>query len=106
MRSDEALSTLVEVLEQIGDLVPEDKEAWDSQSVLRLAIERLWIVAGNVAEEYRRSKGIAPGVGPWAELVGYRNLLAHALPGDISSDRVWVDTDSDLSRILGEVRAD
>ncbi len=43
-------------------------------------------------------------VEPWAELSGYRNRLAHALPGDISTDRIWADTRADLSRILAEVR--
>ncbi len=33
------------------------------------------------------------------------NLLAHALPGDISSDRVFVDSTTDLGRILDQVRA-
>jgi hypothetical protein len=36
--------------------------------------------------------------------VGYRNLLAHALPGDLSSDRIWGDTSSDVDRILADVR--
>ena len=33
-----------------------------------LAIERLWIIAGNEAEEYRRGGQVDPGVEPWAEL--------------------------------------
>jgi uncharacterized protein with HEPN domain len=44
-------------------------------------------------------------VEPWTELVGYRNRLAHALPGDISSDRVFADTVSDLDRIIRHVRS-
>ena len=36
-----------------------------------------------------------PGLEPWAELAGYRNRLAHALPGDLSSDRIWTDTTAD-----------
>ncbi len=36
-------------------------------------------------------RGIAAGVEPWSALVGYRNLRAHALTGDISSDRVYAD---------------
>lgn len=76
----------------------------DEQPVTRLAIERLWITAANLAEIYRMDQGLATGTEPWAELVGYRNLLAHALPGDISSDRVFADSTTDLARILDQVR--
>jgi len=86
--ADEALAALLETLEEIRQVLPADKQTWDSDSTVRLAVERLWIIAGNVAEEYRRVTGIATGVEPWAELAGYRNRLAHALPGDLSTDRI------------------
>ena len=72
---------------------------------LRLATERLWITAGNAAEEYRHAAGIEVGIEPWAELVAYRNRLAHTLPGDLSTDRIWTDSTSDLNRLLAKVRA-
>lgn len=95
---------LVEVLEQIDELLPDDKAGWDADVRTRLAIERLWITAGNVAEVHRTSAGLDVGTGPWAELYRLRNLLAHALPGDLSSDRLWVETVNDLPRLLAEVR--
>ena len=76
---------LVEVLEQIGDLLPDDRDGWDNDVRTRLAVERLWITAGNVAEAHRIAAGLDVGAGPWAELYRLRNLLAHALPGDLSS---------------------
>jgi len=69
-------------------------------------VERVWITAGNLAETYRIDKGIGSGVEPWSELAGYRNLLAHALPGDISSDRVFADSSADVASILEQVRAE
>jgi hypothetical protein len=102
--ADEAIDALVNVLEELVSIVPVDKSAWDAEPVIRLAAERLWITAGNVAEEYRRSAGLEPGTGPFAELAGYRNRLAYALPGDLSTDRIWADTSTDLIRILDEVR--
>ncbi len=104
MTADEALATLIAVLEEIEGLLPADKARWDSDVVVRLAVERLWITAGSISEEYRRAAGIDAGVEPWAELAGYRNRLAHALPGDLSSDRIWIDTTTDVGRILAEVR--
>ena len=105
MTADEALDALVATLEQLRSLLPGDKTIWDEQPVFRLAVERLWITAGNLAETHRTAKGIESGVDPWAELVGYRNLLAHAIPGDISADRVFADTTADIDRLIQQAQA-
>lgn len=99
------LATLKSTLRQIQSLTPADKAAWDADPGGRLAIERLWIMTGNTAEAYRKAIDIPPGVEPWAELYGFRSVLAHALPGDIASDRVWHETTVDLSRLLEQVEA-
>lgn len=104
MNADEALAELLATLGQLRQLFPSDKATWDRQPVVRLAVERLWITAGNLAEAYRIERGIASGVEPWSELAGYRHLLAHALPGDLSTDRVFSDSTADLDRIFAEVR--
>ncbi|HVM00665.1 MAG TPA: hypothetical protein VM324_15355 [Egibacteraceae bacterium] len=52
----------------------------DSDEVRRLAIERLWTVAGHLTEPLRKAAELPPGVDPWAELYGFRSVLAHALP--------------------------
>lgn len=103
MNAGDALAELFVVLSQLRQLLPNDKGVWDRQPVLRLAVERIWITACNLAEAYRIEQGIASGVEPWSELVGYRHLLARALPGDISSDRVFADGAADLDRILTEI---
>ncbi len=104
MTPEQARDALVTTLEQLGQIFPLDKANWDSRLVVRLAVERLWITAGNLAEAYRLGSGIESGVEPWSGLVGYRHLLAHALTGDISSDRVYADTSADLARLANEVR--
>lgn len=106
MNEDEALDALVATLEQLRRILPSDKSTWDGQAVVRLAVERLWITAGNLAETYRSERGFPAGAEPWSELAGYRHLLAHALPGDLSSDRIFADTTADLDRILDAVRAE
>ena len=95
MTSAALLATLQSTLRRIDALTPSDKPAWEADEVRRLAIERLWIAAGNLAEAYRKAAELPPGVEPWAELYGFRSVLAHALPGDISSDvsgmrRPWI----------------
>ena len=52
MTAEEALTSLIQTLDQIRGLIPAEKASWDGDLVLRLAIERLWITAGNCAEEY------------------------------------------------------
>ena len=104
MNASEALDALIATLEQLDELLPHDKASWDSDVVIRLAVERLWISAGNLAEAYRMEQGVPTGVEPWSELAGYRHLLAHALPGDLSPDRVFADTIADLGRILNDLR--
>jgi uncharacterized protein with HEPN domain len=101
----ELLDALAAVLAELRSVMPTDKQEWDRSPLVRLAIERLWIAAGNTAEAYRRALDLAPGVEPWSELTGYRNLLAHALPGDVAPDRVWADTTADLDRISAAVDA-
>ena len=54
--NDAALLALLEsTLRQIQSLTPAYKAAWDADEVRRLAIERLWTVAGNLAETYRKA---------------------------------------------------
>jgi uncharacterized protein with HEPN domain len=105
VNADEALDALIATFQQLRQIIPEDKSVWDDEILVRLAVERLWITAGNLAEMYRIEEGIAASVEPWSELAGYRNLIAHALPGDLSSDRVFADTTADLERILNDVRS-
>ena len=102
MTPDEAHSALLDTLNELRRTLPTTKDAWDMDAVVRLALERLWKTAGNTAEEYRRA-GIDSGVEPWSELVAYRNRLAHALPGDLSADRIWFDTTTDIDRIVADV---
>ena len=104
MTADEVLDALIATLEQLRQMLPGDKAVWDDEVLVRLAVERLRIGAGNLAEAYRIERGIAAGIEPWSELFGFRHLLAHALPGDLSSARVFADTTADLDRIIDEVR--
>jgi hypothetical protein len=48
--TDEVLDALVATLEQLRQILPGAKAKWDSDVLVRLAVERLWITAGNLAE--------------------------------------------------------
>lgn len=105
MTVDELFAALVRTLDRIAELAALGKERWDADELLRLAIQRLWITAGNYAEEYRKAAGIDLGVNPWAELYDYRCILAHHLPEELSEERVWHDTLNDVDRLRDHVRS-
>ena len=100
MTDAELVDALAATLANRRAILPSSKIEWDEDPLVRLAVERLWIMAGNTSAAYLRSVGLPAGVEPWGELAGYRNLLAPALAGDVSSDRVWADTTTDLDRII------
>jgi uncharacterized protein with HEPN domain len=98
------LDQLLATLLRITALVPDSLATWREDELRQLAVERLWITAGNLADVYRLTADIEAGVGPWAELHRFRSLLAHALPGDLSEERVWYESVTDLPRLTEEVQ--
>jgi uncharacterized protein with HEPN domain len=90
-------------LEQISDLAGLGRERYDRDLLVRLAIQRLWITAGNYAEAYRAAIGAETGTRPWSELYGYRSILAHMLPEEINDERVWFETVEGVQRLQDEL---
>lgn len=97
------LEGLAAELEAIDRLVQRGRSASDDDELVRLAIERRWITAGNYAEQYRMAMHLPTGTDPWVELYDYRCLLAHALPEQLDHERVWLDTISDIARLRASV---
>ena len=98
------VNELGSVLSSIARLAAEGRELFDADPRQRWSIERLWIFAGNLAEQHRRANGLPSGAEPWAELVGIRNVYAHYTPEAINPNRVWHDTIGDIDRISASVR--
>ena len=100
------LGELVEVLRQIQALVLEGRDAFDTDSRQRWSIERLWIHAGNLAND------LALGTIPTevvSDLVGVRVVYAHIWPSNLDANRVWEDSqqvNDILARIVGDVASD
>lgn len=105
MTAAELLDLLDQTLVRIQELLPSSEQAWLDDEVKRLAVERLWITAGNVAEAYRRVTDHAERVEPWSRLYTYRNWLAHVLPPDHSPLRAYRESSSALPGLLQQVRA-
>jgi len=90
-------------LEHLFQLAVSGRERYDTDVLVRLAVQRLWITAGNYAEAYRAAAGIQTGTQPWSELYGYRSVLAHMLPEEINDDRVWFETLDGVQRLRTEL---
>jgi hypothetical protein len=89
VRPAELLTGLARELDAIAELVARGREAWETDELIRLSVERRWIIAGNYAESYRLAAGVAVTTDPWSELYDYRCLLAHALPELLEPERIW-----------------
>jgi len=100
----EVLVALLGTLGEIEALVGFGRERYDADRLLRLGVQRLWINAGNYAGEYRNDAGIRSGIEPWSGLYGYRSILAHQLPEDLSEDRVWHDTTASVATLRSQVQ--
>lgn len=74
------LAGLARELAAIEALAARGRGAWETDELLRLAL------------------GLGAASDPWTELYDYRCLLAHALPEQLDSERVWYDTVGDVSR--------
>ena len=93
------LGELVEVLRQIQSLVLQGRDAFDADPRQRWSIERLWIHAGNLAND------LEPGTVPAevvADLVGVRVVYAHIWPSNLDPNRVWDDS-QEIHDILAQL---
>lgn len=103
MTAADLLAGLSRTLEHLSRIAALGRDRYDGELLLRLAIQRLWITAGNYAEAYRVAAGLEAGTPPWSELYGYRSVLAHMLPEEISDDRVWFETVEGVGRLRAEL---
>jgi uncharacterized protein with HEPN domain len=71
---------------------------FESDKLLRYAVERQLIVIGEAAKRLSESfKASTPTV-PWKAIVGLRNILAHEY-GEILAERVWLVATRDLKSL-------
>lgn len=91
------------MLEGLAELVQLGRERYDADRLVRWSIERLWILAGNLAEVHCQATGMSTGVEPWSALIAERNVLAHYAPDDVTPARLWFDTVSDVASLQLQV---
>jgi hypothetical protein len=77
------LAALADTLDHLARLLEAGRDNYDTNQATRLALQRLWIAAGECARRYCNTTGIDVGAEPWSSLWAYRNFLAHHLPAEI-----------------------
>jgi uncharacterized protein with HEPN domain len=99
-RSDgERIDDIVEAASEIVAIVAVGREAWRSDRVRQLAVERLLEIIGESARAMTEAgRGRYPAV-PWAEVIGLRTVLAHHYHR-VDPDQVWTIASNDVPALL------
>ena len=72
---------------------------FESDKVLRLAVERQILVIGEAARRISATFRAAHAEIPWTAMVGQRNVLAHEY-GEVLVERVWLVATVDIPDLI------
>lgn len=56
---------------------------------MRLSLQRLWIALGEAARRYCQAEDVEPRMPPWADMIGFRDKLAHLYLREVSNELLW-----------------
>ncbi len=95
------LFDLTTAAKEIGAFVSDiDFERFQSDKLVRYAVERQLIVIGEAARHLSESIRLLTPEVPWKAIVGLRNILAHEY-GEILAERVWLVATRDIPALIG-----
>lgn len=101
-RDDERLADIREAAAEIAMLVAAGRDAWDSDRVKRLAVERLLEMIGEAARALSDDcRGQFAEV-PWSDIVGLRTVLAHHYHR-VDPNQVWTIAAVEVPRLLEQL---
>jgi uncharacterized protein with HEPN domain len=96
---DERIDDIIEAASEIVDIVDAGREAWASDHVRQLAVERLLEIIGESARAMTHGgRARYPGI-PWSDLIGLRTVLAHHYHR-VDPDQVWTIATEDIPALL------
>jgi uncharacterized protein with HEPN domain len=99
-RDSALIHDLINAVREIEQFVTNvDYRTFESDKLLRYAVERQLIVIGEVAKRLSESFRKANPSIPWTAIIGLRNILAHEY-GEILTERIWLVATRDLTSLM------
>lgn len=100
---DQRIDDIVEAASEITVVAAAGREAWDSDRVRQLAVERLLEIIGESARAMTEGGRARYPKIPWSDVIGLRTVLAHHYHR-IDSDQVWTIATSDIPDLLDHLK--
>lgn len=86
---DDHLAQLATILDVVGSFVAEGRSRYDRDVRQRLALQRMWIAAGECARRYCDAASVDLGEEPWSSIWGYRNVSSGWESSTAVSSVLW-----------------
>lgn len=102
---DERLVDIIEAGREVIELVSSGKVRWESDRVVRLAVERLLEIIGEAARALSDDARQRHHAVAWRDIVGLRTVLAHHYHR-VDPEQVWVIASVEIPRLLDELDTD
>jgi uncharacterized protein with HEPN domain len=104
-RGDEQrIDDLLDAASQVTALAEDGKEAWDTDRVRQLAVERLLEIIGESARALSdEARARYPEI-PWSDVIGLRIVLAHHYHR-VDPDQVWTIATKAVPALVAQLRA-
>jgi uncharacterized protein with HEPN domain len=101
---DERIDDIVEAASEIAAIVATGREAWETDRVRQLAVERLLEIIGESARAMTDSGRAQYPEIPWSDVIGLRTVLAHHYHR-VDPDQVWIIATKDVPKLLDRLGA-
>ena len=96
---DERIDDIVEAASAIAAVVADGREAWETDRVRQLAVERLLEIIGESARAMTDGGRAEYPEAPWSDVIGLRTVLAHHYHR-VDPDQVWTIATKDVPALL------
>lgn len=104
-RDRQRVADIIDAADMVERVVGDGEEAFRSDRVRQLAIERLLEIIGEAARAMTEAgRATYPGV-PWSDIVGLRTLLAHHYQR-VDPGQVWVIATESVPELLHVLSSD
>ena len=100
---DERIADMLDAAAQVAGIVQRGRQAWDSDRIVQLAVERLLEIIGESARALSNEARAAYPAVPWSDVIGLRVVLAHHYHR-VDPAQVWALAATEVPRRAEELR--